>query len=279
MCELCERARASPSYRAQLREWIARDGGRLAATREQAKGNQALANSFLSNIDFPPSIAIPLFEPRVPNPNPSNYFQNAFVDGVRLHSGWSHDCARSIGFFEDGGLLFITKAVARSVGAPEYLFYLYVIRFEKGEFRLSVDASGKALLEANVQKTGTNILSGAPASRLFSFSFQHFPTDTAILPKERAAAYYAQRAAAHAPGAAPHQPSISGFGGAPVSPAAPRPSLLSRTSGSSFEEYAITVPHLAPHPYLLQAYQELGFSSRIELQNSVSKFLKEHALG
>ncbi|MEM4390063.1 MAG: hypothetical protein QXG98_05370 [Candidatus Micrarchaeia archaeon] len=256
MCELCDRAQASSFYQSQLKEWFARDAGRLAATRAQAAGNPTLANSFLSNLGFPPNVSMPLFEPRVPTPNPANYYQNAFVDGVRLHNGWTHDCARAVGFFENGDLLFITKAVARNVGAPEYLLYLYIVQFEKGEFKLSVDASGKAVIEADAQKSGTNILSGAPAAHQLTFSFQHFPTDRAILPKERAAAYYAQRAAAHAPTA---------------------PVRQSRTSGSSFEEYAVTVPHLAPHPYLLQVYQELGFATRIELQNAVSKFLKQHA--
>ncbi|MEM3030339.1 MAG: hypothetical protein QXH27_01260 [Candidatus Micrarchaeia archaeon] len=279
MCELCDKAKASPTYQSQLKDWFARDVGRLAATRAQAADNPTLANSFLSNLGFPPDVSMPLFEPRISTPSPSNYFQNAFVDGVRLHSGWTHDCARSVGFFENGDLLFITKAVARSVGMPEYFFYLYVIRFEKakGEFNLSVDASGKAVMEANSQKGGTNILSGSPASHLFSFSFQHFPTNNAILPKERAATYYAQRAAAHAPGRA-SQPTAPGFGGVPPSAAAPR-ALPARTSGSSFEEYVVTVPHFAPHPYLLQAYQELGFASRMELQNAVSKFFKDHAQG
>jgi len=262
------------SYIAQMRDWSARNELRLAASKKISPAPLAF-----SNIPFPPSITLPLFEAKAAVAVPTKYYQQLAVDNSPLRNDWAHDFCRSVGFIGDD-LLLISQSIAKKpdplfasgekgplsaasipygndapfrfgrkreqkAGGEVFLHYL-AVKFAKGEFSFSDKGNGKFEIAAHdVKKEGTNLLNNSPSSHSFSFSFIHNPTKLATMSSTsfRASALSG---------------SIYGQHGG-----------LARAS----DESVITVAHLEPHPYLLVEHAAFGYASRHDFINDASALL------
>ncbi|MFH1285477.1 MAG: hypothetical protein ABIH99_02745 [Candidatus Micrarchaeota archaeon] len=256
MCEICARVKEDTEYLGKINEWFARDISRLAKTREKAVSltDKSLITIF-SNLEFPLEINFPLFEARFGLGVPTNYYQNIFVDGKRLRNDWAHDWCRSLAFLEDGVILF-TKAVnARGAPEDETLSHYFLVKFEKDEVSAEVDAVGRVkLVSKDVEKRGVNLLTNAEATHKFTFNFMHNPTEKTIVKRERIESSSLVR-------------EIYGRG---------QEGGKLRLASMDSEEFVVTVPHFAPHPYMLNNYKFYGFESRKDFLNAMSGILGKH---
>lgn len=234
MCKLCG-ALSSTNYFSQMDEWVKRDAERIA--RMKSAGAQA---SVFSSIPFPPKIDFPLFEPLVQFSSPPHYYQGLAVDRLHLVNSWSHDFARAFGF--SGGKLFM---IAKAVDKQDNFLFYYLTEFEKGELEMSVDERNRISIAAsNIQKIGSNLLTGAGEARAFDFEWQHNQTEQSFVSAERANTNpLLQRAGVRVPPNA---------------------------------EYVVTFPHFAPHPYLMNEHAKFGYKTRMEMQKDVGNLVASH---
>ncbi|MFA6036414.1 MAG: hypothetical protein WC759_05685 [Candidatus Micrarchaeia archaeon] len=230
------------AYLAQMKEWAARDGVRLGASKSISP-----APLLFSNLPFPLQISLPLFEAKAAVAVPTKYYQQLTVDGVQLRNDWAHDFCRSIAFDGDS-LVLVSQAIAKKPEAEVFLGYL-AVKFSNGEFSFSDLGNGKFEAAVHgVKKDGVNLLDNSPASHTFSFSFQHNPTKPATI---SSTSFRASGLAS----------SVYGQHGG-----------LAHAS----DESVITVAHLEPHPYLLSEHAHFGYASRHDFINDASALLASY---
>jgi len=259
MCELCEKAKSSP-YIAQINEWFERDKKRLLETKSRAKSNSLLSNSCFSSVNWPIKITFPLFEVRTAYTVPTNYFQNFFVDGERQRNDWAHDCTRAVSFI--GNRLLLLSKFISSQYADEWLSHYYLILFEKNEYSIEFrEPSHINIHTKDCEKLVQNLVTGEQVTKKFTFNFMHEPTDHASVSREQAMSsgkikeIYGRSSTGQATGDA-----------------------TSRMALQDFDGYILTVPHFAPHPYLLNDYKNMGSPTRFDFENAaVPLYFKSHS--
>ena len=252
MCRICQAVATDSEYARKMEEWVQRDAARLENSRKKAPSNEEIRSSLFTNIGFPPRINYPLFEARFGLSVPMNFYQNIFVDGKRLVNNWAHDYCRGISFAPNGDLILLTKAVGRKL-AEEWLLFYYLVKFSKANNEFSYrynPANGFVELSVrNVKVKGTNLADKSPAEHEFTFNFFNKATERMIVKKERLQSDAIMR-------------QVYGRG----------PQKTLELAKTDFEEYVVTEPHFAPHPYMLYDYKLYGFNSRMEFQNSVKEY-------
>ncbi|OIO21934.1 hypothetical protein COV61_04735 [Candidatus Micrarchaeota archaeon CG11_big_fil_rev_8_21_14_0_20_47_5] len=224
------------AYYKRINDYFLRDFERFEDTARFAKFSPSPAHSLYTSFSLPIKINFPLFEPRVPYATAENYFQPMLIDGEKQPIKFAQDCTRSISLYE-GNLVVISKFVSRREG-KEYFQSYCLLKFSPTEFSLTKDENSLQI-KANCRKKVKNILTEEEEEKEFSFTFNHKDISHSIIQKKMGVStkvreVYAER----------------------------NTNLLS----GDLENYLISVPHLNPHPYLLDCHAELGFASRRDFQ-------------
>ncbi len=251
MCELCEKVKKSEEYGTLLSKMQDSDVIRLEHSKKALSSFSSI--QVYSTIEYPKLLIQPMFEPRVAYSNPSNYFQNLFVNGERLPGSFSHGSTRSI-FFLGKRLIVFSKSVAMHE-SEEFLSSLLLAHFEPGEYSFEITPEGRISIAADIEKAAKNLISGRVEKVKISFAFAQDNLQGKLMRKGEAiaSALYS------------NQSKIMGIG-------ARRRSL----STEYMSGYVSTVPYISPHPYLLQILSGLGYSSQQDFQNHVIDYFRAH---
>ncbi|MEK6979112.1 MAG: hypothetical protein AABW86_02730 [Candidatus Micrarchaeota archaeon] len=259
MCNFCDKAREIPQYLRFMEEMLSTDVKRL----ENTKTPQALAafssagKNVFSTVNLPSKIEHPLFEPRAAYAVPNNYYQPLVMNEEQAGRSFAHGATRSI-FFSGKYLMLLSKTITHTEGFEFFTSYL-LAHFDKSELRVAVTGSDDTAsfeISADVEKPARNLISGKTEKIRIQFNFIHQPVKNRIVSSERVLSSTQLRNAYGKYG--------TGLG--------------TKMASVDMEGYAITVPHFAPHPYLLQLHKEFGFGSGKEMQEHVFEYLKMHII-
>lgn len=254
MCQLCEKTNSLTNYQEIFEKALEEDQRILENTKTKIQEMKGIANNFLTTINFPFKVKMPLFEPRVGFCAPNNYFQNLFLNGEKLGNSFTNKSTRSI-FFNSTRLIMISKSLNVGGIGEFYTSYL-AINFEKGEYELEVGEK-QIKLSAKKRSKAKNLLSGELIEFEVSFSFLQENLEGKFIQKSQVA----------------NSTLFSGVYGQK-----PKGLISSdkKVASMDLEGYVITVPHFAPHPYLLKVKNELGITSNRAFQEQVINYFKEH---
>lgn len=249
MCEVCEKAKMA-DYGALVAKMLDEDKARLAHCMTIAPQFPSIAKSAYASVSWPVKLAYPMFEARAAYAVPNNYFQNLTVDGTRLGNSFAHGAMRSL-FFAGGRLMVFSKTVG-SMHAKEFFTSFLLLHLEKGEYRYAAGDGGMTIT-AEVEKPMLNLVTGKVERKRVVFSFVHQKVAGRIVSREQAASSSRFREV------------YDKYGGAYL-----------KAGSMDMEGYAITVPHFAPHPYLLQLHRQFGYESNRQFQEHVEDYFRAH---
>jgi hypothetical protein len=252
MCRLCERANDSAAYKSLIEKMAEEDIARMEFTKECAKTMRFVADKCYSQINLPTTFIYPMFEARMAYAVPSNYFQLILLDNEKIGNNFSHGAMRSV-FFADGKLTVLSKTTNHADGKEFFTSFL-LLQLNRNEYASKIDGES-FLLSADVKKQMKNLVSGALEEKQVRFNFIHNPVKGRIVTREKVltSAQFKSVYSKYAGGARASSASID------------------------LEGYAVTVPHFAPHPYLLQLSKDFGFESNREFQEHAIDYFKAHA--
>ena len=252
MCDVCERAK-TPGYGALVAKMLGEDEARLDYSKVMAAQFASIGRSVYSSVKWPLMMTYPFFEARAAYAVPNNYFQNLTVDGERVGNGFAHGAMRSL-FFAGERLMLFSKSVSFR-DANEFFTSFILLNLEKGEYASVVDESG-IRITAQVEKPMLNLISGKAEMKKIAFSFAHQKVAGRIVSKE------------HVATSARFMEVYGKYGGVSM-----------KAASIDMEGYAITVPHFAPHPYLLQLHEAFGYESNRQFQEHVEDYFRAHLKG
>jgi hypothetical protein len=252
MCNVCDRAK-TPEYQALMAKMLEEDKRRLAYSRVMAAQFPLIAKSVYASVGWPVKLAYPMFEARAAYAVPNNYFQNITLDGERLGNSFAHGAMRSA-FFAGGRLMIFSKSVSFR-DADEFFTSFLLLHLEKGEYQSTV-SEGEIRISADLEKPMMNLVSGKAESKKVAFSFVHQKVAGRIVSKEQVTQ------------SARFREVYGKYGGAGY-----------KAGSMDIEGYAITVPHFAPHPYLLQLHEQFGYESNRQFQEHVEDYFRAHLQG
>lgn len=147
--------------------------------------------------------------------------------------------------------LFLLVHAFRTRETKGYLMFLHQVEFKNGEYSIAMDGNKIIISVKDVRKEGVDLLTGNPASHIYSFSFAHQHTEKAMVPRDRIENSALIKTIYH--GKMPQKPLTF-----------------------DWTTYVVTVPHLAPHSFIHQRYKEFGYQNAMEMQNAVTEMLKMH---
>lgn len=244
MCDLCTRLQSDPEHAQRIRDLYNRINERLKATKREPAGGEVA----FTTMPFP-LLTMAIFEPRLPMQLPSNFYQSILIDGQKLRSDWGSGWTRLVGFSNDS--LCLLAHGMRTKETKEYLLYLHMVEFKKGEYSIAQEGGKIIITVKNVRKEGVDLLTDQPSSHTYSFTFTHRHTNKAMVPRDRVGNSALVRSIYH--GKLPQKPLVF-----------------------DWTTYVVTVPHLAPHSLVHQRYKELGYENAMDMQNAVTELLKAH---
>ncbi len=253
MCDLCERAK-SADYEALISKMHQEDIARIEASKEMAGEFQSIAGSIYTSMNWPVKLVHPMFEARSAFAVPNNYFQNIFIGEERLGNSFAHGAMRSL-FFSGERLVVFSKAINLH-GMREFFTSFLLLHLEKNEYEAKcIPGRGgdEIRISAKIEKPMKNLVTGKVEKKTISFGFIHQSLLGKIVSKEQAAM------------SSRFKNVYDKHGGAQV-----------RSTSMDLEGYAITVPHFAPHPYMLQLHKEFGFVDSRTMQEHVPDYFKAH---
>jgi hypothetical protein len=158
---------------------------------------------------------------------------------------------RSI-FFVDKRLFVFSKHVSHEK-EKDFFTSFALVHFEPNEYSLKADGDN-ITISANIAKTVRNLVTEKTEKKAVSFNFIHQSVKNHIVSKEEIMT-------------SAHLKAVYAKYG----------TLASKIASIDMEGYAITVPHFAPHPYLLQTGKELGYGSNRDFQErGVIEYFKSH---
>jgi hypothetical protein len=249
MCNVCDRAK-TPGYGALIAKMLEEDEARLAYSKAMAARFPVIAKSVYSSISWPVKLAYPMFEARAAYAVPNNYFQALSLDGERLGNSFAHGAMRSLFFAGDRLMLFSKSVSFRDAG--EFFTSFLLLHLERGEYESRVGET-EIRITAEAEKPMMNLITGRAEKKRIAFSFVHQKVAGRIVSKEQVTT------------SARFREVYGKYGG------------VSMKAGSmDMEGYAITVPHFAPHPYLLQLHEQFGYESNRQFQEHVEDYLRAH---
>ncbi|HIH22558.1 TPA: hypothetical protein HA238_02425 [Candidatus Micrarchaeota archaeon] len=265
MCEFCDKTKETPQYLRLIEEMLSTDAKRLENTKtpQAISAFSSAGKNVFSTVNLPSKIEHPLFEPRAAYAVPNNYYQPLVVNGEQTGRSFAHGATRSI-FFSGKYLMLLSKTVTHTEGFEFFTSYL-LAHFEKKELRVNIaggngnDGHGEDAsfeIAADVEKPAKNLVSGKTEKIRIQFNFIHQPVKNRIVSSERVMSSTQLKNAYGKYGAG----------------------LGTKMASVDMEGYAITVPHFAPHPYLLQLHNEFGFGSPKEMQERASEYFKTHLI-
>jgi len=251
MCELCERAKNSAGYLSLLSKMLEEDMARLEFSKALAGDIRLLGSNLYTSVSWPVKLSYPMFDARAAYSVPYNYFQNLYLDGERLGVAFAHGAMRSV-FFADKRLMLLSKSVNTRDGR-EFLTSMLLLHLEAGEYSATKAGDGTLMLSADVTKPMKNLVTGRVENKKLLFNFTHKPVAGRIVTREKVLT------------SAQFRNVYSKYGGAQL-----------KSASIDLEGYAITVPHFAPHPYMLQLNQDFGFASNRQFQENVEEYFNAH---
>ncbi|MFH1222517.1 MAG: hypothetical protein V1492_05535 [Candidatus Micrarchaeota archaeon] len=250
MCKLCDAAKGD-AYRQLIEKMTQEDSARIEFTKERAKEMQLLAKRCYSSINWPIKLYYPMFEARMAYAIPANYFQPLLLDDEKIGSAFGHGAMRSV-FFAGERLMLFTKTT-NFLDGKEYFTSFLLLHLEKNEYSLKVDGENFAI-SADVTKPMRNLVTGAAENKKVKFNFVNTQVKGRIVTKEKVLT------------SAQFKDIYAKYGGG----------VRGRTASVDLEGYAITVPHFAPHPFLLQLKEQFGYASNREFQEHVFDYFAAH---
>lgn len=251
MCRLCEVAKNLQEYATLINKMKEEDIERLDFSKKLSPEMRFISKGCYSSVEWPPDLRYPLFEARMAYAVPANYFQNVFLDGEKLGNFFSHGSMRSV-FFIGKKLVLLSKNVSFRDGREFFTSFL-LVQFEPEEYGVKFENNAFAI-SVSTTKRVKNLVTGAEETKGIRFNFVHSPVNGRIVTREKVLTS-AQFKSVYSKYA----------GGAQI-----------RSASIDLEGYAITVPHFAPHPYLLQLKEKFGYSSNREFQEHVYDYFTSH---
>jgi len=253
MCGLCEKAKMA-QYGDLVAKMHGEDIARVQASKDMASEFGALNSAIYSSMSWPVKLIYPMFEARSAFAVPNNYFQNVFLNDERLGNSFAHGAMRSV-FFAGSRLVLFSKSVNLH-GFREFFTSFLLLHLEKGEFDakyVHMQGGGEIRISASLEKPLLNLVSGKVERKKIAFTFIHQSILGKIVSKEQAAQ------------SSRFKNVYDKHGGAQM-----------KSSSMDLEGYAITVPHFAPHPYMLQLHKEFGYEDNKVFQEHVEDYFKAH---
>lgn len=255
MCRLCEMAKNIQEYRTLIDKMAEEDNARLDYSKELSQRLGFISKSCYSSANTHAAGYYPFFEARMAYAVPANYFQNIFLDGEKLGNSFSHGSMRSV-FFAGDRLMLFSKNVNFRDGKEFFTSYL-LLSFGPNEYEIKFENLGENLgfaISVSTTKQMKNLITGAEEKKNIRFAFVHSPVKGRIVTREKVLT------------SAQFKSIYSKYLGGPQM----------RSASIDLEGYAITVPHFAPHPYLLQLREKFGYQSNREFQERVHEYFAAH---
>jgi hypothetical protein len=248
MCELCDKVKASTEYSAFMAKMLEEDKKRIEFSKKMVEKFSFI--SLYSSIEYPATLIYPMFDARRAYAVPNNYFQQAFVDGEQLGCMFSHGAMRSL-FFVGKRLMLFSKNVSHDEG-EEFLGSFLLMHFEPNEYKFEINGND-INISADCEKAVKNLITGKNQKIKVSFNFSGQSVENRIVSRERVMTSTQLKTVYNK-----------------------YSSLDSKMASVDMQGYAITVPHFAPHPYLLQLAEKLGYESGREMQEKAVDYFKAH---
>lgn len=250
MCQWCEKARKSVAYTNFLREMQKEDMQRIEATKEFAQQLETVELQVCSSMEYPFTFLQPMFEARAAYAVPHNYYQNLHVQGERAGVAFAHGSMRSM-FFAGSRLVLFSKNVQHREGR-EFFTSFVLLHLESKEFSF-VWKENDLTVRAQVEKPMKNLLTGKVEKKQIAFNFVHQNVQNRIVSREQVMQSSLLKNV---------YKNYMGVG--------------KKMASVDIEGYAITVPHFAPHPYLLQTHAKFGFTGNRDMQEHVLDYFRAH---
>lgn len=250
MCRWCEKAASDSRYKQLISSMHADDQDRLEHTCRLASSLESIVPVAYSSIRYPVPLLAPFFDARAAYSVPHNYYQPLLVDGQPLGVAFAHGSMRSV-FFSGSRLMVFSKNVHHTEG-QEFFSSFLLLHLEKSEYAARLE--GEALtLSCDITKAMKNLLTGQVEKKRIAFHFVHQPIASRFVTKDQLTQSGHLKAA------------YEKYGGHEA-----------RLASVDIEGFAITVPHFAPHPYLLQEHGEFGFDTPRAMQEMVLEYFRAH---
>jgi len=251
MCNLCEMAKNNPAYINLLAKMTEEDISRMEATAAAAEKMQMLKRRIYSSIKWPLNLSYPMFDARTAYSVPNNYFQNLYLDGERQGVMFTHGAMRSV-FFAGERLMLFSKSVNYKPGLNFFTSFV-LLHLEPDEYDHKVAGDGTLTVSADVTKAMKNLITGKTEKKKVMFNFIHKPVRGRIMSREKILTSSQFRNV------------YARYGGAQL-----------KSASIDMEGYALTVPHFAPHPYMLQLHEQFKHPTKRDFQEHAIDYFKTH---
>lgn len=248
---LSEKARNIPEYLDLLSKMTEADQTRLDSTRVVAKEMKFLQNKIYTSVKWPIKLKWPLFDARAAYSVPNNYFQNISLDGERLGVMFTHGAMRSV-FFAGDRLMLFSKTV-NHYRTHNYFTSFLLLHLEPEEYSYKLENDGTFILSANVEKTMKNLVTDKNEKKKIVFNFYNKPVKGRIMTREKVLT------------SMQFKNIYAKYGGASM-----------KSASIDMEGYALTVPHFAPHPFMLQLHEKFGYPAKRDFQEDAINYFKEN---
>ena len=252
MCIWCDKAKKSSGYNHFLQEMLKEDTQRIENSKIIGSKLETTQLQVYSSMQYPTQFIQPMFDVRAAYAVPNNYYQNLFINEERAGVSFSHGSMRSL-FFVGSRLILFSKNVQHSEGLDFFTSFI-LLHLEKSEF--SFDWQGEDLaIHAEIEKPMKNLLTEKIEKKKITFNFIHQNVKNHIVSREQVvSSTQLKNIYGHYLGVEKKMASVD------------------------IEGYAITVPHFAPHPYMLQLHSDFGFVSNREIQEHVLDYFISHLI-
>jgi len=250
MCDICEKVKENKEYAQFMEKMLESDEKRLEATKKASTAFQYVFS--FSSIEYPTKLVYPMFDARAAYAVPTNYFQQLFVNENALGMAFSHGSMRAL-FFSGKRLMLLSKSVAHAEG-EEFFNSFVLVHFEPDEYKYVLKGE-ELTISADLQKTMKNLLTGKNEKVRVRFNFINQPVRNRIVSRERV------------------------VNSTQIKTIYDKYGTTNRKMASvDMQGYAITVPHFAPHPYMLQLAEKLGYANGREMQEKTIEYFRKHLL-
>ncbi len=249
MCNFCLKTKI-PQYDNLISKMLEEDKARIEHSKIVAQQLSPIARSVYSSMTWPIKFVYPMFEARAAYAVPNNYFQNLVLDEERLGNSFAHGAMRSI-FFAGERLIVFSKSV-NFLGGKEFFTSFLLLHLEKNEYK-QVQGAGEVRITAELEKPLLNLVTGKVEKKKIAFSFINQSVLGRIVSKEQVAT------------SARFRTVYEKYGGVQM-----------KAGSMDMEGYAVTVPHFAPHPYMLQLHKEFGYETNKDFQEHVEDYFRAH---
>lgn len=252
MCKVCEAAKTSLDYRSLLEKMFEADKERLEFSKEMVENIRPIGKMIYSSMKWPVKLIYPMFEARAAFSVPHNYFQNLMLDGERLGNPFAHGAMRSV-FFSGKRLILFSKTVNHKDGRDFFTSFV-LAHFEPEEYSHEIN-NDDLTIKVDIEKPMRNLITNKVERKRVSFNFANRSVKNRIVSREQVL------------NSAQFKRIYAKYGGA-----------MAKIASIDMEGYAITVPHISPHPYMLQLHKQFGYGSNREFQEHAIDYFKEHLL-